>query len=681
MAIAGVNVPHSSENTLPAQLFAWGMTAKQMRSVRRFLPTSGLAWVSTELDAPQGSVLLRWRDESETQEARLDGGDGARHVLNVGDGFLRSVGTADCDESLSLVIDGVGAHFDPGHPSALESLIAQPLSADQTARAESLCIAWREARVSRLNHLREHSGALPAEFVLVVDAGSRQPGYLDTYARADQTLQMIRLALSEHPGRTVVLLPSGPRSVTRLHQAVKAISGAERVQILDQPVHPVRLIECASTVYTHASNIGFEAIVWGKPVRVFGAPFYAGWGLTSDELPAPSRRKPVLKHQLVHAALVACSRYVDPETGELCDVERVVAWMGLQRAMRERFPPRVFAHGFSPWKRNLVRDFLQGSTVQFVRRLQDVPHGGTVVVWGSSPVPRDMAAIRLEDGFLRSAGLGAHLVRPLSWVQDTSGIYYDATQASDLEVMLQNTEIDGRLRSRAAALCQALTDLNLTKYNIAGEPWRRPTGAIGKRVILVPGQVESDASLAWGASEVRTNMDLLRRVRQANPNAWVIYKPHPDVVAGMRKRGVDESEARQWCNEMLLDASIGQLFGEIDEVHTMTSLAGFEALLRGRTVVCYGRPFYAGWGLTDDLSLSSNDRRSRQVDLHCLVAVVLLKYSTYVSFVTRRFMTAERALLEINMQRNNENVGRIWRVFRYCQRLGLRGWAEFIKKQ
>ena len=40
------------------------------------------------------------------------------------------------------------------------------------------------------------------------------------------------------------------------------------------------------------------------------------------------------------------------------------------------------------------------------------------------------------------------------------------------------------------------------------------------------------------------------------------------------------------------------LLGIVDEVHTLTSLTGFEALLRGIEVHAYGGPFYAGWGLT-----------------------------------------------------------------------------------
>ena len=37
-----------------------------------------------------------------------------------------------------------------------------------------------------------------------------------------------------------------------------------------------------------------------------------------------------------------------------------------------------------------------------------------------------------------------------------------------------------------------------------------------------------------------------------------------------------------------------------DRLYTVTSHVGFEAALAGRPVTCFGMPFYAGWGFSDD---------------------------------------------------------------------------------
>ena len=80
------------------------------------------------------------------------------------------------------------------------------------------------------------------------------------------------------------------------------------------------------------------------------------------------------------------------------------------------------------------------------------------------------------------------------------------------------------------------------------------------------------------------------------------------------------------------DRSTAALLADIDELHTLTSLAGFEALLRRRRVVVYGRPFYAGWGLTVDMTGAG---RGRRLALEQLVAGALILYPRYLDPVTR----------------------------------------------
>jgi capsular polysaccharide export protein len=103
-------------------------------------------------------------------------------------------------------------------------------------------------------------------------------------------------------------------------------------------------------------------------------------------------------------------------------------------------------------------------------------------------------------------------------------------------------------------------------------------------------------------------------------------------MAGHRKGAVPEIEARRFADRIVEDASTAMLLALVDELHTMTSLAGFEALLRGRRVVVYGRPFYAGWGLTIDRLAQD---RGRALTLDELVAGVLILYPRYLDPLTR----------------------------------------------
>ena len=641
-------------------------------------------WVVRD-PALYGGVVAWGRKAS----ARVASKFAERHGLNLlrlEDGFIRSVGLGNQDPPLSIVVDDVGIYYDATAPSRLEAMIAGIHTETQQSRTRALIAAWREARISKYNHAREYEGSLPARYVLVVDQ-TRGDNSL-RYGLADKSSfgRMLASALTEYPECTVLLKlhPDVMAGNKRGHFDLEMLAHNKRVYLLGEDVHPALLIERAEAIYTVTSQVGFEGLLWGKRVRIFGMPFYAGWGLTNDELPAPHRRKSVLLEDMVHAALVEYPRYIDPETGKRCEVEQVVGWMALQRRMRMRFPDTVYAMGFSLYKRPVVRSFFQGSSVRFVRKVEQIPSNAVRAVWGCKELARhegEATVVRLEDGFIRSVGLGADLVRPLSWVMDPHGIYFDATSPSSLELILQNSSFDEGLLVRAKALSECLVSDGVTKYNVGQRGWQRPencllegsqVGSKSYRVILVPGQVETDASLAFGAPNIRHNVDLLRVVRETNPDAYVIYKSHPDVVAGLRRKGLGECEAALFCDEVLSDVNMGELLSLVDEVHTLTSLAGFESLLRGKKVVCYGQPFYAGWGLTIDVL--PVERRTRLLSLEELVAGALILYPTYICQKTGKFSTPERILEELVVWRANADSNRFWcgEILRFFTRMVLR---------
>jgi capsular polysaccharide export protein len=573
---------------------------------------------------------------------------------------------------LSIVVDDVGIYYDATQPSRLESLIARAVTDAEALRAQALMVAWRNGRVSKYNYARDYVAGLPERYVLVVDQTWGDASI--RYGMADESSfqQMLEAALAENPDCTVLLKvhPDVMAEHKRGHFNMDVVSRLARMQIIVEDVHPVRLIEHADAVYAVTSQMGFEGLLWGKRVRTFGMPFYAGWGLTQDELRAPARRTPVSLQNLVHAALVDYPRYLDPETGTRCEPERLIEWMALQRQMRERFPETIYAVGLSRWKKPIVRDFAQGSTVKFVSRAEQAPDDATLAVWGQGSRDEKRPVIRLEDAFLRSVGLGADRVRLLSLVMDRRGMYYDATAPSELEHLLQTTDFSADLLARARELRHRIVEHGLTKYNVGAGAWRRPEGA--GRVILVPGQVESDASIWYGAPVIQSNMGLLQVVREAQPAAHVIYKPHPDVLAGLRMKGKDEDGVGRWCDEVVTDVDMGQLLSLVDEVHVLTSLAGFEALLRGKTVTCYGQPFYAGWGLTHDLVPLT--RRTRRLTIDELAAGALILYPTYISRTTGTFTTPERALDELlDWRREAKARLPLWRqLLRLALRLGKR---------
>lgn len=303
--------------------------------------------------------------------------------------------------------------------------------------------------------------------------------------------------------------------------------------------------------------------------------------------------------------------------------------------------------GIAPWKRSRVTAMLSAAgklphardAAQAIRLAQQ--RGGAVACWASRQ-PKGLADLAaaakvpvwsIEDGFIRSAGLGAALVQPCSLALDSKGAHYDSTRPSDLEALLQNAAFAPAQLERAARLIERLCARGITKYNLAEAAPDLPED---KPFVLVLGQVDDDLSVQLGGGG-QTVAGMIEAVRREEAGRVIVFKPHPDVSAGLR-RGVTSPEG---CISVP-DADLLWLVQRAERVHVLTSLGGFEALLRGREVVVHGQPFYAGWSLTHDRNPPL--RRTRRLSLEALVAGALIEYPLYFDPVQGQRCTAEQLL-------------------------------------
>ncbi|MBD9641900.1 capsular polysaccharide biosynthesis protein [Ensifer sp. ENS07] len=305
--------------------------------------------------------------------------------------------------------------------------------------------------------------------------------------------------------------------------------------------------------------------------------------------------------------------------------------------------------GFEPWKDYMPRWF-PGRKCRVVSRNPDVmlkrgwpfrlllSPRQEVFVWGFKHPPFLKTFCRLfgipfyyvEDGFVRSVSLGAHKAAPASLIIDRRTVHYDAQNPSELEETLQNFDFaaNKELMERASRCIQLLLDLRVSKYNLGKHiDLSAILGAKTRRRILVIGQVESDESIAFGCERPVTNNDLVRLAAFENPGSEIIYKPHPEVLHGTRTNVSDPAEVSDLCVILGEDVAPADALDTVDHVYTITSLMGFEALLRGIPVSCVGLPFYAGWGVTDDRQKCL--RRSRRLSVLEIFAAAYLLHSRY----------------------------------------------------
>ena len=362
--------------------------------------------------------------------------------------------------------------------------------------------------------------------------------------------------------------------------------------------------------------------------------------LVTNSTAGEPQRKDAEKERLLLEALPLAALFVNPFGGAPLTFRQLVELSVHWRALIDSNRAIGSGVGFAFWKQGSVLPLLWGGgeSSAFFRG----PGKGDarrVAIWRSKASPEAIEqleregtpVVEVEDGFLRSAGLGADCVPPLSITVDRLGPYFDPGQPSEIEELLEKGKIDEAVIARARRLRQTIVAAGLGKYEQGNPPLERLGGA--RRHILVAGQVEDDRSILTGGAGLTSNLELLKRVRRQEPDAFLVYKPHPDVVAGHRKGYIPEEIGRRFADAVVTDAPISSLIAMVDAVHVNTSLAGFEALMRHKEVTTHGVPFYAGWGLTRDLG-PVPARRTTKRSLDELVAATLLLYPRYLDPVT-----------------------------------------------
>ncbi len=578
------------------------------------------------------------------------------------DAFVRSLRPGKGRGAVfGVVCDREGMYYDPAGRSELHGMLNRAaLSAEGgSSRVTGTLERFLALGVSKYNWFPGEyddaalDEAMPEEGVLVVDQTRGDVSLTSCGIGPGDFEGMLRAALEENIGEPVYVR-THPDRIHRgkLSCLPESCLHWPRVRVVGPDLSPAQVLSRVRKVYVMGSLLGLEAILRGKQVIHFGKAFYGGWGLTEDrrEDLCPRAGK-LTRERLFETAYLDYCRWFDPATGAETQLERILDHLERQKRLFAENAAIWAADGFSAWKRGFVSDFVRSpaGTISWDGKAP----GARPLKWGTCRAVGDNEGWRVEDGFLRSIGLGAEFRRPLSLVFDDLGMYYDARQESRLERILREHDWTGDERDEASRLIGEFQRRGLSKYNLSNSTvevhWPAKPG---QARILVAGQVESDASLRLGLAPHESNLAFLRAVRRLRPDASLAYKPHPDVVRRLRDGGDALEALREACDLVIEDLGIGPWLRMADEVQVQTSLTGFEALLNDKPVVCHGVPFYSGWGLTTDLG-PVPDRRGRRLTLAELVHGTLVQYPRYVHPETGEFIDVFEALRLLEPGREN----------------------------
>lgn len=637
--------------------------------------------------SPQNDdVVIGWGAKPNTRKARNFAEKKGLPYLRLEDGFLAYAGhPAMGSTRLSLIVDRKGIYYDSRSASELEdqcNAIEYWFTQEFCQRSENLIDQITRFGLSKYNQPR---CPLPGwvrndscQKILLVDQVRDDMSVECAQADATAFSDMLRDVRADYPQAQVLIKTHPDILLGKKKGYFDSATEDPMVRFLAEDCHLPELMNVVDRVFCVSSQLGFEALMYGKPVHCYGLPFYAGWGLTQDTLSCPRRTARLTLPQLVAAALIRYPQYRLPGQSGPCSAEDVLAHM-LEKQQRTDAGgvQTCYAVGFSLWKRAFVKEFIgdMAREVRFchsakvARRLAAQSSDNAILVWGNNEGELEswarryeVAFWRMEDGFVRSVGLGADLRRPSCLVIDTQGLYYRAEQPSDILTLLNNTRFTQAQRERGSKLQTMLSELAVTKYNLGysdevsgADHLNIRDQAAGREVILVPGQFEADQSIQNSRGAVKSNLALLQATRRAYPDAYILFKEHPDLYSGVRPGALGETAALKYADLYVTHVDMHELIQACDRVSTMTSLTGFEALIRHRRVRVWGSPFYAGWGLTDD-ELEFPERTAN-ITAEELVYTALVLYCRCFSWVTRSEASPEQVIEELARERSEWTSG------------------------
>lgn len=289
---------------------------------------------------------------------------------------------------------------------------------------------------------------------------------------------------------------------------------------------------------------------------------------------------------------------------------------------------------------------------------------------------REIPFFSVEDGFLRSVGLGSKGSPSFSIVIDDLGIYYDATRPSRLETILAEYDFDSdaELLGKAEHAISLIRKYKISKYNAADEPLPPELStAPGRKKILIIAQTRGDMSLKYGFGDQFSTNQIIDAAFRENPDCDIFVKIHPDVLAGKKQSDLILDRIPTHCRVITENTNPLALLEKVDKVYTKTSQMGFEALLLGKECVCFGVPFYAGWGLTDDRVACG--RRGRRLSASQIFAGSHILYAHYFNpYLNRKSdiidtlytLKKYRDIDRVNSStphRKTRNISEIFRLF------------------
>lgn len=250
-------------------------------------------------------------------------------------GFISTIysNIANYSQNISFMFDDLCPYYDGRFKSRLEELLEDKkvvIDKEKIGRARKLINHIIKNKLTKYNHqpiYKPNIGSADKKKVLVVDQAFGDMSIYKGLANKDTFKYMLEKAVNDNPNYDIII-KSHPDSTSNLNNSYYSKDDLkDNVYLMSEEINPISLLEIVDKVYVCSSQLGFEALMMGKEVHVFGLPFYAGFGLTVDYQKCGRRTNKRSIEEIFYIAYIMYTYYVNPEKKERCEIEDALDYL------------------------------------------------------------------------------------------------------------------------------------------------------------------------------------------------------------------------------------------------------------------------------------------------------------------------------------------------------------------
>lgn len=425
------------------------------------------------------------------------------------------------------------------------------------------------------------------------------------------------------------------------------------IHVINENYNVISFFDFVEEIFVVTSQVGFEAILRDKKVTCYGLPFYSGWGLTND-MQVSKKTKPNRNTvELFVAIMIKYTKYLNPFTKKLGTILDLLEYISLQKRHSLNKKAIIFNtnKNNSLLVKKLFKNYSEVNSLSNFHKHEDKPIIFTDHIHSYEKLSKDYPSSFIREGFLFPNSLNNK--KASSIILDYSGAYFNPSIYSDLDFLLNYeyfTEYEYLIAEKFLINYEKQLSTLLSKES-SENLLKIINNSSNKKIVFIIGQDENSELLFYGKQDnIQNNFQLISEVCKKTSNSLIIYKPPSNGINkyyslfNSNSLQTLKNLANKNNNSFYIEKKLSFLkcISLSEEIHTINSNFGLDAIIQSKKVFTYGLPFYGGYGLTNDMYSYPKEKSS--LSILDLILGTYIYYPIYYMNGNSFFMNANNTL-------------------------------------